>query len=205
MTCNLSPPSLASFIQLTSRSAFQSWVLAVILDFSIMKNAIFAISIKWIWLGIGLFNRHGSEVDYFYSKNGLEVTFWTTLQNRKPQMPCDAHCVFKSAKSINFSWIKDWLNLLNPYRSLLHSLLLIHYSSISKTARIITLVSEAHWKERFWRDEEIFCITGCLNWRKTIRNLFIFPPWPGHNWSIRWLQNRRFCLRPTVNLDQTCF
>ena len=56
-----------------------------------------AFSIKWIQLGLGLcyFNRSGSEVD-FYSENGLEVTFWTALQNRNPQMP-------SSSQSDNFS------------------------------------------------------------------------------------------------------
>ena len=39
-----------------------------------------------IWLR-KLFNMSGQEIGYFCSKVGLEVTFWTTPQNRKPQVP----------------------------------------------------------------------------------------------------------------------
>ena len=51
-----------------------------------MKNHIFSCSFNWLWLDVGWFGRIGPEIDYFYSEIGLEVTFWTTLQNRKPQM-----------------------------------------------------------------------------------------------------------------------
>ena len=61
----------------------QSWSL-VILNFSIMKNAILAFSISEFDLGSIV---SGSESDYFYIRIGLEETFLTTLPNRKPQMP----------------------------------------------------------------------------------------------------------------------
>ena len=35
----------------------------------------------------GYFNNPGPEIGYFQNEIGLEVTFGTTLQNRKPQMP----------------------------------------------------------------------------------------------------------------------
>ena len=59
----------------------QSWALAVILNIYAMEN-----SIKWICLWVGCLNRLDPEIASFYNDIGLEVTFWTTLQNRKPQM-----------------------------------------------------------------------------------------------------------------------
>ena len=37
--------------------------------------------------GVGYFNKPSPEVDNFVSENGLEVTFGSTLQTLKPQMP----------------------------------------------------------------------------------------------------------------------
>ena len=36
---------------------------------------------------VGYFNRNGPEIGYFYHEIGLEETFGSTLQNRKPQIP----------------------------------------------------------------------------------------------------------------------
>ena len=36
----------------------------------------FASSIKWIWLGLGQFNRPDSEISYFYGEFGHEVAFF---------------------------------------------------------------------------------------------------------------------------------
>ena len=45
----------------------------------------FCISVKWIWQWG--FNKPSQEVEYFYSKNSQEGTFWTRLQKNKPQVP----------------------------------------------------------------------------------------------------------------------
>ena len=39
-------------------------------------------------LNRGYFNKPDSEVDYFYSENGIEITFLTALQNRKRTQLC---------------------------------------------------------------------------------------------------------------------
>ena len=43
----------------------------------------FAFLLSGLDLGMIFFNRLDPEVDCFYTENGLEVTFKTTLQNRK--------------------------------------------------------------------------------------------------------------------------
>ena len=64
----------------------QSWALAVIWKFFFKWKILFShlVNLSWIILICYLFcyfNRVG-KVYYFYSENGLEVTFGTTLQNR---------------------------------------------------------------------------------------------------------------------------
>ena len=54
-----------------SLSQYQSWALEVASNFYIMKNSIIAFSIKWIWLGVGCFNRPGSEVGCFHNEVDL--------------------------------------------------------------------------------------------------------------------------------------
>ena len=72
-----------------TESNYQSLALAVILNFSTLKNAFFTFSIKWAWLAISFFLPGPSQMQaFFHNEIGLEVTFKTTLQNRKPQLPC---------------------------------------------------------------------------------------------------------------------
>ena len=44
----------------------------------------------WILLGLGYFNRTDPKIAHSYIEIGMDVTFWATLQNRKPQMPSSA-------------------------------------------------------------------------------------------------------------------
>ena len=44
------------------------------------------LSDEFAW-GLGYFNRPDSDLGYIYWENGVKVTFGTTLQNHKPQMP----------------------------------------------------------------------------------------------------------------------
>ena len=57
-----------------------------IFHFQIMKNGIFCIFYQ-MNLIVFFLNKPGPEIAYFYSQTLQEVTFSTTLQNRKPQMP----------------------------------------------------------------------------------------------------------------------
>ena len=50
---------------------------------------------------VGYFNVSGPEVGYFYSKNCMELTFGTTLQNCKPQMPNFGQ-IFKNSQQQNW-------------------------------------------------------------------------------------------------------
>ena len=41
-----------------------------------MEKLYFGFVIKWVWLGVGYFNRTGPEMYYFVSEIGLEATFF---------------------------------------------------------------------------------------------------------------------------------
>ena len=87
--------------------SFQSWALAVILTIYITKILFLPCLSQWIWLRNDYFNKPGQEISYFWSKVGLEVTFWTTPQNRKPKMPRSG-----SFKNRNSQWDGSAINSL---------------------------------------------------------------------------------------------
>ena len=59
--------------------------LRLFLIFIKWKMLSFAHSIEWIWLGVGYFNKPETETGHIYIKIFCELTFQTTLQNRKLQ------------------------------------------------------------------------------------------------------------------------
>ena len=165
------------------------------------KMVFFAFSYRWIWLGVCSFN--GLEISYFYSKIGLEKTFWTTLaqQNLKSQMPA----MYKSVRQIlrqteynlyTFYVITNLNLLLNPNSTSNywahtihhHRYLLAYFSEEENATRAVMIVrpmtcptvqrsqtrSLSFWAH--WAEKECAAATAYPPTVQTISNEGSAPP-----------------------------
>ena len=82
-----SQPLLASLLDIQRALDF---------NFYVMKKSLLCIFYQVIWLGQCYFNNSSSKADYFIVKMAWKVTFLTTLQNRKLQLPSSELCTLGS-------------------------------------------------------------------------------------------------------------
>ena len=67
-------------------SLYRTWAPAVIFNF-LHNEECYILHFYGNLTRVCYFNWPGSEVGYFYSENGLIVTFLTTLENHNPKCP----------------------------------------------------------------------------------------------------------------------